>query len=246
MPVLDQILLRRADNNANDVVKALTPTAEQRTTLYIMAGYLVFILIVWNLPYIKLLLYPFKLVTVAFHEFSHAFMGLCTGAKILSITIDPDEGGATLMRGGLWWFTMPAGYLGSSLIGAIMIFCGFNTVASKVASVIICLCLLVTLFWARNWLTRFITILFIIPIVLLWVFLEKGLRYFVLFMGVMSCFYSLFDIVEDLVARKVNESDASKFAKATGFPSQCCGFIWLVVSFVFFAAAVLLGIVAFK
>ena len=36
-------------------------------------------------------------MTVALHEFSHAAAGCCTGAKIESVQIDPDEGGATRM-----------------------------------------------------------------------------------------------------------------------------------------------------
>lgn len=66
-------------------------------------------------------IYPFKLLTVGFHEFGHAFMGVCTGAKIESIHLDPNEGGATRMRGGIPFLTLPAGYLGSSFIGAAMV-----------------------------------------------------------------------------------------------------------------------------
>jgi hypothetical protein len=43
------------------------------------------------------------------------------------------EGGLTKMRGGIQACTLPAGYLGSSLIGALLIFAGFDTVASKVS-----------------------------------------------------------------------------------------------------------------
>lgn len=48
-------------------------------------------------------------------------MGICTGAKIESIHLDPNEGGATRMRGGIPFLTLPAGYLGSSFIGAAMV-----------------------------------------------------------------------------------------------------------------------------
>ncbi|PVU92146.1 hypothetical protein BB559_003835 [Furculomyces boomerangus] len=241
------ILTKRQSSTNTAAIAAITPTKDQRTTLYIIFAYIAFILIVWNIPYLKHILYPFKLVTVAFHEFSHAFAGVLTGAKIVSIKIDPNEGGLTVMRGGFWWFTMPAGYLGSSFIGALMILAGFNITASKVVSVIIILCLLATLFWANNWLTRIITFLFIAIIIALWVlFQAKGLKYFVLFMGVMSCFYSLWDIVEDLVTRKVHQSDATLFAEQTGFPSQCCGVIWLFISFLFFASGIMLGIILFK
>lgn len=63
-----------------------------------------------------------------------------------------------------------------------------------------------------------------------------ALRYFILFIGVMSCFYSVWDIIDgelrahdgafadvfgfpsDTIARKVNSSDASEFAVMIG----CC------------------------
>jgi hypothetical protein len=75
--------------------------------------------------------------------------------------------------------------------------------------------------------------------------------------------------VDDTIARKVNASDASAFAKICGcFPSQgelvpaffserravltteflaqVWGVIWLVIAFLFFILGVLVGIVAFK
>ncbi|CAG8593701.1 11643_t:CDS:2 [Ambispora leptoticha] len=234
---------------ARDAIQdQLAPNSTQRVTLYIIGAYIVGILILWNLPIVSTILYPFKLLTVGLHEFSHAAAGCCTGAKIDSIEIDPNEGGVTRMRGGVQCWTLPAGYLGSSFIGAILIFCGFNILASQFASIFLGLCLLITLWWARNWLTRFITFFFIAVMVGLW-FIEKGagLKYFVLFVGVMSCLYSLWDIMDDLVFRKVNESDASKFAKTCGCcPSQVWGVIWLLISFVFLAIGVLAGLVAFK
>jgi Peptidase M50B-like len=91
-------------------------------------------------------------LTVALHEFGHASAGVLTGAKIESITLDPDEGGLTKMRGGNPYITLPAGYIGSTFWGALMVFAGFNTLASKIVSVIVGAAMLATLFWAKNWL----------------------------------------------------------------------------------------------
>lgn len=77
-------------------------------------------------------------------------MGVLTCAKIESIQLDPDEGGATRMRGGIHLLTLPAGYLGSSLIGAILIACGFDERASKVASLVVAAFFLIMLWWARR------------------------------------------------------------------------------------------------
>ncbi|CAG8588900.1 2123_t:CDS:2 [Paraglomus occultum] len=230
------------------ISQRLEPNDTQRATLYVIGAYFIGILILWNLPYIKHILYPFKLLVVGLHEFSHATAGCCTGARIEAIEIEPNEGGVTRMRGGVQCCTLPAGYLGSSLIGALLIFCGFDILASKIAAILLGLCLIAVLFWARNWLTRGITVFFIGLIVVLWIVKDSaGLKYFVLFVGVMSCFYSVWDIMDDLVMRKVNESDASKFAQMCGCcPSQVWGFIWLIISILFLLASVVAGILAFK
>ena len=130
----------------------LDVTKDQRDTIIVACFYILLILVLWHIPYLKSLLYPFKLLTVGLHEFSHAFVGLLTCAKIESIQLDPDEGGATRMRGGISLITLPAGYLGSSLIGAILMACSFDERASKVASIVVGVFFLMMLWWARkNW-----------------------------------------------------------------------------------------------
>jgi len=54
------------------------------------------------------------------------------------------------MSGGIPWLTLPAGYLGSGLIGAALIACGFDTNASKVASLVLAVFFVFTLWWARR------------------------------------------------------------------------------------------------
>ncbi|KAJ3176933.1 hypothetical protein HDU85_006463 [Gaertneriomyces sp. JEL0708] len=236
--------------DGQDFGDRLSPSPEQRRTMIFIAVYTVAIAILWNVPYLKQILWPFKIVTVALHEFGHASVGLCTGAKIVSVTLDPNEGGLTQMRGGNPYCTLPAGYLGSAFWGALMVFAGFDILASKIVSVLIGVAMLATLWWARNWLARVITVLFIGLIVLLWWVKDAYyLRYVVLFMGVMSCLYSLWDIIEDLVTRKVNESDATQFSQLCC--GGCCapqlwGVLWFFVSLVFLAIAVMAALLVFK
>jgi len=227
----------------------LTPNATQRTTLIVAGCYIIIIGILWHVPYLNFIIYPFKLLTVGFHEMSHAFVGVLTCARIHSIELDPDEGGATSMSGGIAWLTLPAGYLGSGLIGAALIACGFDTNASKVASLALAVFFVFTLWWARRNLLTWVLLLGMSGLIVLFWFLMGGevLRYFVLFIGVMSCLYVLWDVIDDTIARKVNASDASAFAKICGcFPSQVWGVIWLIIAFIFFILGILVGIVAFK
>lgn len=172
-------LRRRAESTSR-----IVPTADQRTLIIVACVYIVAILLLWNIPYLKVALLPFKLLTVGFHEFSHAIVGLCTGAKIESIHLDPNEGGATRMRGGIPFLTLPAGYLGSSFIGAAMIATAFDIRASKVMTIIIGVFFLLTLWWARrDWLTWVLLLCMAGLIVAFW-FIAHGiaLQYLVLFL----------------------------------------------------------------
>ena len=101
------------------------------------------------------------------------------------------------MQGGISAITLPAGYLGSSLIGALLIFCGFDIVASKIASIVLGVCFLLTLWWARrDWLTIG-TVLAAVGLLIACWFIDHAepLRFVVLFIGVMSALYSVWDIV---------------------------------------------------
>ncbi|THG96383.1 hypothetical protein EW145_g7786 [Phellinidium pouzarii] len=250
MPVFDELDERSfTELFPRDVRSQLTPTPTQRTTLIVAGCYIIAIAILWHVPVLNWIIYPFKLLTVGFHEMSHAIAGLLTCAHIHSIELDPDEGGATRMSGGVPIITLPAGYLGSSFIGACLIACGFDINASKVACLVLAVFFLFTLWWARkNWLT-WALILGMSGIIILFWFVKGGiaLRYFVLFVGVMSCMYVLWDVIDDTIARKVNSSDASAFAHICGCcPSQVWGVIWLIIAFIFFAAGVIVGLTQFK
>ncbi|KAI0536093.1 peptidase M50B-like-domain-containing protein [Xylaria digitata] len=219
----------------------------QKVTLGIIALYVVVIAVLWNVPYVRWSLWPFKMLVIAFHEFGHAITAVLTGGRVKSISLDPHEGGVTHMVGGRSAITLPAGYLGSSLIGALLIFTGFNIVASKIASIVLGVCFLLTLWWGkRDWLTIVTILLAVGLLVASWFIVHaEGLRFVVLFIGVMSSLYSVWDICDDLILRKVNSSDASVFAKRYGGSSQCWGVIWSIISILFLAAGIIAGIAAF-
>jgi hypothetical protein len=183
------VLLSRRDN--------LTVNDAQKVTLGIIAAYVVAIAILWNVPYIRWVLWPFKMLVIAFHEFGHAFACLLTGGRVESISLDPREGGVTHMRGGKSGITLPAGYLGSSLIGGLLTFAGFNINASKIASIVVGVCFLLTLWWGRrDWLTIVTILLAVGLLVGCWFIAHaEALRFVILFIGVMSSLYSVWDIV---------------------------------------------------
>ena len=187
------------------------------------------------------------MLVIAFHEFSHAFAALITGGRVHSISLDPHEGGVTHMSGGRGAVTLPAGYLGSSLIGALLTFCGFSIVPSKVASIALGPAFLLTMWWGKkDWLTILTVTLAIGLLIACW-FIQhaEALRFVVLFIGVMSSLYSVWDICDDLILRKVNESDASQFAKRYGGGARCWGVMWSIVSILMMTGGIVAGLAAF-
>lgn len=82
-------------------------------------------LLLWNLPFGGLLLYPFKLLATWLHEMSHGLVMLVTGNGLDRVTIyrdtsglahATDEAGPTALA-----FIATAGYMGTALWGALLL-----------------------------------------------------------------------------------------------------------------------------
>ena len=249
-PTLDSVLGAAGPDDIQHLAgrDLQNPTHTQKVTLGVIAAYVVGIAILWNVPYLRMVLWPFKMLVIAFHEFGHASTAILTGGKVKSISLDPHEGGVTHLAGGISAITLPAGYLGSSIIGAVLTLCGFNINASKIVSIALGVCFLLTLWWGkRDWLT-ILTILLAVGLLVACWFINhaEALRFVVLFIGVMSSLYSVWDICDDLILRKVNSSDAAVFAKRYGGSSRCWGVIWSVISVMFMAVGIVVGLAAFS
>ncbi|KAK4393611.1 hypothetical protein Sango_1831900 [Sesamum angolense] len=189
---------------------------EQVVFLATIGIFTVVILALWR----TFLLTPFKLITVFLHEASHAIACKLTCGEI------------SVHHFGVW-----LSYL------HLQIF------TSRIAAGCLILSLLIVLFIAKNWTLRGLCIGFIIFIAVVWVLQEttkaRILRYLILFIGVMNSLFSVYDIYDDLISRRVHSSDAEKFAELCPCPCNGVGWgvIWGMISFIFLCAAIYLGLV---
>ncbi|KAK3440468.1 hypothetical protein EUGRSUZ_B00733 [Eucalyptus grandis] len=103
---------------------------EQVVFLITISVCTVVILALWR----TVLLKPFKLVTVFLHEASHAIACKLTCGHVEGIQVHVDEGGSTQTRGGIYWFILPAGYLGSSFWGMLFILASTNLLTARIAA----------------------------------------------------------------------------------------------------------------
>ncbi|KAK7340959.1 hypothetical protein VNO77_21678 [Canavalia gladiata] len=202
---------------------------DQKVFIACVAAFTVVILVLWR----TFLLTPFKLITVFLHEASHAIACILTCGKVEGIQVHANEGGSTQTRGGIYWIILPAGYLGSSFWGMALILASTNLLTARIAAGCFIAALIVVLFIAKNWTLRSLCIGFIVFIAVIWLLQEKTkihvLRYVILFIGVMNSLFSVYDIYDDLISRRVHSSDAEKFAEVC--PCPCNGVGWGVICF---------------
>lgn len=167
------------------------------------------------------------MLVIAFHEFGHAITAICTGGRVKSISLDPHEGGVTNMVGGSSAITLPAGYLGSSLIGALLIFCGFNIVASKIASIVLGVCFLLTLWWARkDWLT-IVTILLAVGLLVGFWFIAhaEALRFLVVRFFPLSLHNFSLSLHNPYSLSYASNSTSPALHRRNVLPIQCMGYL---------------------
>ncbi|KAK4052718.1 hypothetical protein OIV83_002005 [Microbotryomycetes sp. JL201] len=235
----------------------LRPTHDQSVTLYCIAIYIVGIAISWNLIGLRELLWPLKSFVVALHELGHVVSVMCLGGSIGEFCMAPNPGGQTLVFNPdgpplpLPIEALPLGYIFNIFGGGLLTFCGFNTLASKIASFILGTCLVGVFARAGSFLARLMTLLSIgLMIGLWWVEHAWALRFYVLFVGVMSSFYVLWDVLDDAIFAKRNPCCPAQHTLA--FPILSPGskslftILWFLISFVFFVGFVLAALATWK
>jgi hypothetical protein len=208
--------------------------------LVVFSVLLVIIIVCWTVPMFNKLFTPCKLLVVSQHESCHAAAALVSGGSVESIHVDANEGGLTKTRGGSQCLILPAGYLGSNIAGALLIFTARSLILSQICAGLLIASLLGVLFKADSWLTRGIAIGFTAIIALTWTLtiltplpppFPPPLSVVLLFLGILFTLYTIFDIYDDLIRRKVRESDASVFAsKWPCCPARGYGVIWALVA----------------
>jgi hypothetical protein len=191
----------------------------------------------WFIPFAGALTYPIRLFVTFIHETGHALAALATFGKVLSITLDWNESGLTLAQGGLGFFFLSAGYLGTIVYGsALLLLLRRQSNARKVAIATAVLTLLVTIFYGGNllaWLTGGI-----FSGLFLWLGLKakpKVTHFFMSFIAVQCLLNAVFHLRTLLFISSADlgiANDAEFMAKATGIPSIFWALLWSALSLV--------------
>ncbi len=206
-------------------------------------------LLLWNLPFGGLVLYPFKLLATWLHEMSHGVVMLLTGAGFEHLEIFKDTSGIAQAERGVGAAGRAAihsaGYMGTSLIGAALLVVGqTRPFARSVVAVLGALLGLSALFWIKNDFgqhTAYVGMAACLAVAL--VPSERLAVLVVNFVATQACINALLDIRvlfrTDMVinGQIVGASDAHNMANATFGNHWMWAGVWLAWSVIFFFVA---------
>ena len=184
----------------------------------------------WQTPVVV----PLKILIVFLHELSHALATWLTGGSVEQISLSPQQGGFAITRGGNLFAILTAGYLGSLVMGAALLFVALRSEADRAVTALLgAVMLLVTLLYVRDLFAAGFCILAGAALLAMARFLGHSANDMALrVIGLSSLIYLPYDIFDDTIARSTQRSDAYMLAEAFGGTAMIWGGIWLVVSVV--------------
>ncbi|HSG82357.1 MAG TPA: M50 family metallopeptidase [Gemmatimonadota bacterium] len=195
------------------------------------AAYFVVLWALWNTP----IVYPLKIFVVLLHEVSHGAVAVATGGSIERIVITAGQGGLCVCPGGNAFLTLSAGYLGSLLFGALILWAarGRGRIPQIAAAAIGLLVIGLTLVFVRNWFGMIFGIAFGAALVMAGKeLLAEGNAMMLTALGLTSCLYAILDIKSDVLVRPEIMSDARMLAELTGIPTLIWGLLWIGLAIV--------------
>ncbi len=176
----------------------------------------------------RTIMYPIRLLVTFLHELGHALGAIFTGGEVLNLQVSEDGSGYTTTRGGIRSVVLMGGYLGSALLGNILLYLGVRQQnGAKYAMYILALAMLFSgLFWHNSMFTTGILLLFCA--VLFFIAYKTNIYAEVLmFLGMACVIY----IIQDFNIGP--RSDLEKYAELFVFPpAQVWMYIWLVIAIV--------------
>jgi hypothetical protein len=202
---------------------------KQRRRLVFLGGFAAYFTVLWLL-WPTVWIYPFKIFVVFLHELSHALAGLATGGTVQRITLDPRQGGLTVMNGGNALVMLSAGYLGSLLwgLGLLTMARTRSRVARNTVVLLGALLLGAAALFVRNGFGFVFSVLFGLALMVAGRKLPGGgIVMLLTALGLTSALYALLDIRDDILSRPHLPSDAHLLAELTGIPTPVWGFLWV-------------------
>ena len=198
------------------------------TELSILIVIFIMVLFIWESP----IIFPIKFFVILIHEIAHAITSILTGGEVKNIYIDFNLAGTTESIGGYFPLIASSGYIGSLIAGLLIIISAYDAKVCKYFCYSLSFIILLT---TTNLLHGEIQILLGLCFSIFFLFVpkyfNKSLIKFVLkFLGIVSCFYVITDIKQDLLTTTIRETDSQILENLTGIPAILIGILWFCIS----------------
>lgn len=173
----------------------------------------------------RLVLTPVTLLVTFLHELGHALGAIFTGGKVIGMEIHHDGSGQTQTQGGRPGFILIGGYLGSAMLGNLLLYIGVHK--KTLTQNTLMLLGFAMAFTGIIWFETFETtgLLFGFALLLFFIALKTDFDQDVLlFLGLATVLY----IIQDFNVGP--SSDLAQYEQVVGFfPAGVWKFIWLAI-----------------
>jgi len=189
----------------------------------------------WFVPFLRWVTVPLQYLNTHIHEAAHALTAVATGGVVSEINVHPNGNGETYTSGGYNFLICSAGYLGASLVGALVIAFARTPKAARIALVVLAVFIGYSLLvWVRGDIFGIVSAFGCI-LALLGLALyanDKNRLFAVQFLGVQQCLNSIQSVffLYKISGFGVKQSDAGNMENLTHIPAIIWSALWCLVS----------------
>lgn len=216
----------------------MSPREHRRSLLLAILAFLL-VLLIWQVPELNGLLYPFRYFVTTIHEMSHGLAAVLSGGTFVEYQVYASGAGVATTAHRAPWLVIPAGYVGTALFGAILLYLTNRTTQAQAIAVILGLGLGgITLAFARSGTAILVGLLSAAVLIALGWKAPRLLAAFVLNVLAMltglNAVLDVWGLLHNLNASAVTglgniPNDAYHMAQAVGFlPAAGWAMIWMI------------------
>jgi Peptidase M50B-like len=194
-----------------------------------------FIVLAWFIPYLFWVTLPLQYLYTHLHEMGHALVAFATGGRGITIQVFADGSGVTRSYGGWQLLVSPAGYIGATVMGALVLALSATRDGARKALLgLLALMVFGLVFWIRGDVVGILSALLVIGgFGVLLRSKTLPIQEIVQFLGLFLCVTSLQAVLQILKIGQVviAGNDAEILQEATHIPAIVSAILWSGVSF---------------
>jgi hypothetical protein len=208
----------------------------KREEVSVIIGLACVTMVLWDVPLVRQVLYPFRLFNTFVHELGHGIAATATGGTFKYLMVNPNMSGEAWTAGGNRFIIASSGYLGSMLFGgALIIVTSWKNVTAS--GVFFCLGVgfgILCMLFVRNRFGLLMSIVLTVGLLAAGVYLEAPWDgYLLLFLAVqatLNALNSLVDLLKVTARKEKSINDAAAMAEIFPLPAIVWAMVWGVLS----------------